>query len=192
MSEENKLSRRDFLKLAAAGVGTFAIAGAGITFLDGCAAIDGSSAGFLTDGEFKLVEAVAEQIIPTDDWPGGREAGVANFIDIQLRGPYRRFQDIYRGGLAGIDDTCRSKFNAKFEALPFESQTRFLLDMQHDRLDGEVWKEGFSGKFFELLRAHCLQGYYGSPRHGGNKDFISYRMIGLDYPQIVGQNRYGS
>jgi gluconate 2-dehydrogenase gamma chain len=34
-----------------------------------------------------------------------------------------------------------------------------------------------------------MQGYYGSPRHGGNKNFISYKMIGLDEPQIIGENR---
>ena len=36
-----------------------------------------------------------------------------------------------------------------------------------------------------------MQGFYGSPRHGGNKDYASYRMLGLDYPNIIGQNRYG-
>jgi gluconate 2-dehydrogenase gamma chain len=32
-------------------------------------------------------------------------------------------------------------------------------------------------------------GFYGSPRHGGNKDYISYRMLGLDYPLIIGRNK---
>ena len=36
-----------------------------------------------------------------------------------------------------------------------------------------------------------MQGFYGSPRHGGNKDYVSYRMLGLEYPDIIGQNRYG-
>jgi gluconate 2-dehydrogenase gamma chain len=35
-----------------------------------------------------------------------------------------------------------------------------------------------------------MQGFYGSPRHGGNRGFVSFRMIGIDYPRIVGQNRY--
>jgi gluconate 2-dehydrogenase gamma chain len=35
-----------------------------------------------------------------------------------------------------------------------------------------------------------MQGYYGSPIHGGNKDYMSFNMLGLDYPLIIGQNRY--
>jgi len=35
-----------------------------------------------------------------------------------------------------------------------------------------------------------MQGYYGSPRHGGNKDNMSYKMLKLDYPVVIGQNRY--
>jgi gluconate 2-dehydrogenase gamma chain len=35
-----------------------------------------------------------------------------------------------------------------------------------------------------------MQGYYGSPIHGGNKDYMSFDMLGLDYPLNIGQNRY--
>jgi gluconate 2-dehydrogenase gamma chain len=34
-----------------------------------------------------------------------------------------------------------------------------------------------------------MQGFYGSPRHGGNRDYLSYRMLGIDYPQVIGRNR---
>jgi len=37
-----------------------------------------------------------------------------------------------------------------------------------------------------------MQGFYGSPRHGGNKNNVSYKMMRLDYPVIIGQNRYKS
>jgi gluconate 2-dehydrogenase gamma chain len=36
-----------------------------------------------------------------------------------------------------------------------------------------------------------MQGFYGAPRHGGNKDYASFKMMKLDYPLLVGQNRYG-
>ena len=35
-----------------------------------------------------------------------------------------------------------------------------------------------------------MQGFYGSPRHGGNRNYASYRMLGLEYPPVLGQNRY--
>jgi gluconate 2-dehydrogenase gamma chain len=39
---------------------------------------------------------------------------------------------------------------------------------------------------------HTRQGFYGSPRHGGNRDYASYRMLGLAYPNLIGQNRYAN
>jgi gluconate 2-dehydrogenase gamma chain len=41
-----------------------------------------------------------------------------------------------------------------------------------------------------MVRQHSLQGFYGSPGHGGNREYISYRMLGIDYPKVIGQNRY--
>jgi len=35
-----------------------------------------------------------------------------------------------------------------------------------------------------------MQGYYGSPRHGGNRDAISWRMLGLDEPPLRGRAQY--
>jgi gluconate 2-dehydrogenase gamma chain len=35
-----------------------------------------------------------------------------------------------------------------------------------------------------------MQGFYGSPRHGGNRNYVSYKMLGLEYPVVMGQNRY--
>jgi gluconate 2-dehydrogenase gamma chain len=62
--------------------------------------------------------------------------------------------------------------------------------MEEGKTEGKIWEKGFDMQFFELIMDHSLQGFYGSPRHGGNKNYISYKMINLDYPVIIGQNRY--
>jgi gluconate 2-dehydrogenase gamma chain len=191
MGNKNNLSRRDFIKISALSAGALAFTTGGISFIQGCSPANNQSAVFFTKNDIKLLEAIAEQIIPTDEWPGGRDAGVANFIDIQLNGPLHRFRKDYRIGLNALENTCQNKFHKKFEKLSWDSQTAVLLDMEAGKLDGDVWKKGFSEYFFELLRSNCMQGYYGSPRHGGNKNFISYKMIGLDEPQIIGENRTG-
>jgi len=148
---------------------------------------------FFSENEVKLVEAIAEQIIPANNWPGGMDAGLANFIDIQLHRPIPPLsRELPQGPpLAVLENTCRNKFHHTFENLSWDSQTAVLKDMEAGRLEGNIWRKEFSEYFFELLRSHCLQGYYGSPRHGGNKNFVSYKMIGLDEPQIVGENRDG-
>ncbi len=191
MNDGMKLSRKDFIKIVTLGAGALSLTAGGISVFEGCSTAKVPGVLFFTEEEIKLAEAIAEQIIPADDWPGGREAGVANFMDLQLIGPYRRFQQDYRKGLAGLEHSCADKYHRKFIDLSRETQTAVLQDMETGRLDGDIWRNGFSEYFFELLRSHCLQGYYGSPRHGGNKNYISYKMIGLDEPQIVGENRYG-
>ena len=191
MDERNRISRREFMARAALGAGTLTLAAGNFSLLEGCSPSTQPTRNFLSDEEYHLVEAIVEQIIPTDEWPGGRDAGVANFIDIQLAGPYRRYQQDYKRGLAAIEESCLRKHQDRFEKLPWDTQTGFLRDMEADNLDGDGWKNGFSARFFELARSHSLQGYYGSPRHGGNNNFVSYKMMGLDDLQTVGQNRYG-
>ncbi|HXX65232.1 MAG TPA: gluconate 2-dehydrogenase subunit 3 family protein [Bacteroidota bacterium] len=183
MNGQGRLTRRKFMKLAALGVGSISLAG-------GCAPASRSQWKFLSEDEAALLGAIAEQIIPTDEWPGGRDGGVVSFVDKQLMGPYRRFQQDYRKGLAAITDSCLKQYQKKFEAISWDEQTSFLKAMESGAMHEGVWAGGFSMHFFELLRSHSLQAYYGSPRHGGNPNYISYKMMGLGYPQIVGQNRY--
>jgi gluconate 2-dehydrogenase gamma chain len=33
--------------------------------------------------------------------------------------------------------------------------------------------------FFEMLIDHTMQGFYGSPAHGGNRDGASWKMLGI-------------
>lgn len=150
------------------------------------------------------MDTIVEQIIPTDEWMGARDAGVTNFIDKQLVGPYVRFQEKYRNGLSAIQSSCHILFRKPFEELSWDEQTGFLKMMETGKLSqtlesrdpsqkGEkIWENNFDRSFFNLVCDHTMQGFYGSPRHGGNKDYVSYRMIGLDYPFTIGQNRYKS
>lgn len=191
MDNDNKVSRRAFIKIAAVGTSSLALPAASLSLIEGCAIPPQHTRNVLSSDEHHLLASIAEQIVPTDAWPGGRDAGVADFIDIQLAGPYRRYRQDYSRGLAAIEHSCLTKYHARFENLSWDDQTGFLLDMQSGTLDGDDWKDGFSTRFFELLRSHSMQGFYGSPRHGGNKGFVSYRMMRLDVVQTVGQNRSG-
>ena len=186
MDQQKKLSRRSFITLSVIGAG-------GMCLLGRCANPPLSKWRFFTDLEAVLLDALAEQIIPTDEWPGGRDAGVTNFIDKQLVGPYARYQEIYRKGLAAIQTTCKSKFQKRFEEMEWDEQTKLLEAMSSGKIKGDPMEKGFDQRyFFSLIRNHSMQGFYGSPRHGGNKNNVSYKMLKLDYPVIIGQNRYRS
>jgi hypothetical protein len=60
---------------------------------------------FFTQAEADCLEALCECIIPGDDAPGAREAGVIYYIDRQLSGFFKKHQSAYRLGiqtLAGL------------------------------------------------------------------------------------------
>lgn len=193
-------SRRKFIKTLSIGAGS-------LLLLPGCTFGRTSEWRFFTNEEANLVDAIVEQIIPADEWPGAKDARVTNFIDKQLAGPYIRHQEIYRKILSAIQTACKKAYRKKFEEFSWDEQTDFLKSLEKNEIitkitqqpgsqfsdtDNALMKDWLKSNFFNLIRDHTMQGFYGSPRHGGNYKFISYRMIGLDPYPIMGQNRYKS
>lgn len=178
MSAHRLVSRRRFIQLSSLAV---ASAPAWI----GCSRFQPVVS--LSAGQLALVAAIADQIIPPDDDPGGKDADVARFIEQQLRGPYERFASTYRDGLRKLDETSARLAGRSFVDLPFDRQTRVLAAIEADRVPSGIWRAREAPGFFHLITDHCLQGFYGSPRHGGNRDGVSWRMLHLDYPQIAGR-----
>lgn len=195
---ETIYSRRKFIKTLSIGVSS-------LLLLPRCTFGKASAWRFFTNEESVLVDAIVEQIIPTDEWPGAKDALVTNFIDKQLAGSYIRHQEIYRKSLSAIQTACKIDFGKRFEELAWNEQTDFLKNLERNEIvpkitqqsgnqfsdaDNALMKDWLKSSFFNLIRDHTMQGFYGSPRHGGNYKFVSYRMIGLDPYPIMGQNRY--
>jgi len=175
-------NRRDFIRHISLACGS-------IMFIPACSGYD-SVWRFFSETEAKTVIAFAEQIIPADKDPGATDANVINFIDKQLVGPYTRFQEMYRMGIPAIENSAQNLFQKAFHELDFAVQTGFMIKMEKGELPEEFWKETSQGNFFRLMLDHTMQGFYGSPRHGGNANYVSYKMMKLDYPHVMGQNRY--
>lgn len=134
---------------------------------------------FLTNEEGQLLEAIAGQFIPSDESAGAREACVVGFIDTQLQRHYSRFAQSYRNGLAAIQKTCRLMYNNDFESLTSERQISFLENLENNEVPLDHWQDGQPAYLFRMMLSHCMQGFYGDPRHGGNCNHVSYEMIGL-------------
>jgi gluconate 2-dehydrogenase gamma chain len=134
---------------------------------------------FFTPAEARTVDAICQQIIPADKDPGASEAGVVLFIDLQLTKRYKRHQAAYREGIAGVDVASRSRFGKPFVELSSEQQTEILVNAESN-----------GSAFFSLIRAHTMQGFYGDPRHGGNRTGVSWRMLGLETPPVRGRLPY--
>jgi gluconate 2-dehydrogenase gamma chain len=144
----------------------------------------------LTVEEARTLEAICEQIVPADQDPGAAKAGVVNFIDRQLVGHLKRHQKAYREGLVGVDQTSQALHGRKFADLPVEKQLAVLTALEKGEAAGDIWKRRSAKAFFDLVVNHTMQGFYGDPRHGGNRDGVSWKMLDVPYPPIRGRQQY--
>lgn len=183
-------SRRTALKMGLVGV-LGAACGAGSTRLIGqLGKATRPTYRFFTEAEASLLIDLCEQIIPGDDVPGATETGAIHYIDRQLCGPLARYRQAYRTGLESFRQTCLRVYKAPFESLDPSRKIEALSLIEANKGPRDLWDKPSPGAFFNLVLSNTMQSFYGSPRHGGNRDYASYRMLGLDYPQIDGQNRY--
>ena len=183
MSHSAKYSRRKFMRITAAATAAGPMVGC-IGSLSPWRSLNAEEA--------RTLEAVCERIIPADQDPGAAWAGVVNYIDRQLVGHYRRLRKTYRLGLAATNTTGRSMFGKSFVELTAQQQDAVLQAMDSGQAQGDQWASVSAKTFFDLVVSHTLQGFYGDPRHGGNRDRVSWKMLKLPYPPVRGrQNSSG-
>jgi gluconate 2-dehydrogenase gamma chain len=138
---------------------------------------------FLSADEANTLAAICDHIIPEDQDPGAVSAGVVDYIDRQLCGFFKNLRNLYRQGIAEMNVRCIARYGERFASLPSQRQAEFLTMLDRD----EAWKGTSLQTFFKLVVTHTMQGFYGDPRHGGNRDRVSWKMVGLPYPPIRGQ-----
>lgn len=171
---------------------------------------------FFTPEEATLVEVLVDRLIPPDPaTPGGKDAGVAVFIDRQLAGPYGSATALYmrppfaeglpnqgpqspltpaaryRQALAALDQHTRDAFAGKaFREIPEEQQIALIKRME----SGNLVLNGSSGRaFFELLLQNTKEGFFADPIYGGNRGMAAWKMIGFpgthyDYRDWIGRH----
>jgi len=134
----------------------------------------------LTDGETEILGHLCDQVIPPDDFPGGRDLGVAGFIDRLLKEVHPDWLVIYRSGLRSTDLSSQEVYGKRFPELDFSQQTELMKRMERGDLPRQKWFGFESSEFFYMVRDHTMQGYYSHPKWGGNRDKIAWKMIGYD------------
>jgi len=193
-------SRRSFLK--AAGIGAVAVGA------DPAAAAAAKPAGdapqpkyvFFNEAEAAFIEAAVARLIPADDaGPGAIEAEVPRYIDRQLAGAWGAGERLYRSGpwhpgepeqgyqlpftpaelfrnaLRGLREEA-DKGGQAFEAMELAQQDEFLKNLQTEPRDLAGVP---SNVFFESLWGMTVEGFFCDPVYGGNKDMVSWSMIGF-------------
>ena len=166
------INRRNFTK-------TTLLAG-GVFFFPGCAIkSDNPLFLFFNDTEVKTIVALCDQIIPADDdFGGATDAEVVYYIDRQLSSSFKHDSSLYRQSISKLQSFCLEKFNKTFSDLDSDKQISVMQMMEKNKLDNVKWKN--SSFFFNKIRLHTMQGFYGSPIHGGNKNFLSFDILNID------------
>jgi hypothetical protein len=131
---------------------------------------------FFSREQFRMVEHLAEMIIPQDDTPGAKQAGVAEFIDFMVanRVPVSTSRDIrstddaieagnesqirFVAGLNWMNARAQSLFKREFMNCSPEEQNSLLEDLAYK----EKFKPttGVGRAFFQMMRDYTVVGYY--------------------------------
>ena len=174
--ETVNLSRRSLMQ-AVAAIMTTAVTP--LSWADVAAAVEqvrsggptpaGAAWSFLTPAEAADIEAVAAQIIPTDDSPGAREAGVVAFIDRALATFYAQLAGDYRAELASFQAAFRAQHPdvQSFASLTPARQIEYLKTIEET-------------SFFVRTRLFTLLGMFALPEYGGNRDGVGWKLIGFE------------
>jgi gluconate 2-dehydrogenase gamma chain len=140
---------------------------------------------FFTPEEAVEVEAIAARIIPTDDTPGAREAGVIYFIDRSLVTFANGDQQKYREGMPELQSEVREKFPGveKFSAATREQQDELLQAMDATQPKKVARRRNLESAqtFFEAVRIATLAGFLIDPEAvQGNRGGVGWKLIGRE------------
>jgi hypothetical protein len=98
---------------------------------------------FFAPQEYAALDQLTEMIIPRDDTPGARDAGVSEFIDFMAAND-PEIQQPLRNGLRSLEAR-------NFMVASSDRQEELLRDISRD-------SQGAT--FFKLLRRYTVMGYY--------------------------------
>jgi gluconate 2-dehydrogenase gamma chain len=160
---------------------------------------------YLMPPEVAFVEASVDRLIPADELtPGGTACGVPIFIDRQLAGawgsgdrmymqgpwqkgtPTQGYQlpmtpaEFFRAGIAATNAYSRKTYQKDFDRLSEQQQIQLLQGLEQGRVTLE---EVPAQEFFNLLLNAAMEGFFSDPIYGGNKDKVSWKMLG--FPGVI-------
>ena len=132
----------------------------------------------LTARQIEILEALVNRIIPADDYPGGWEAGVGDYLFRQFERDLKHMLPVYALGLDALDSEARAIYHQPFDQLPPAAQDELLGRVEAGKVT-TMWAVD-PATFFRMAAEHCAEGYYSDPGNGGNKDGVSWQMMGFE------------
>ena len=128
--------------------------------------------------QLQTLHAAIDRIIPADEFPGGVEAGVCDYLLRQLGADLAHLATDYVRFVDALNAEAEAGQGMDFAALGEAQQDALLTRVEQGevRTDWSIDAAGFFAQFAE----HCAEGFYSDPGNGGNRDGVSWRMIGYE------------
>lgn len=128
--------------------------------------------------QYATLRAVVDRMIPRDDTPGGIDAGVDHYLLVFLQHDGSGFAALYLAVLDALTQEAQARHRCNFADLSAADADALLNDVAHDHTVAH-WPY-HPGQSLALVAEHCAEGFYADPRQGGNRDMVSWRMIGFE------------
>jgi gluconate 2-dehydrogenase gamma chain len=155
----------------------------------------------LNETEHAFVVAAVDTIIPADELSlSGSDCGCATYIDRQLASAWGGGAKMYRAGpyvkgkpeqgyqlpltpaefmttgIAAANVWSRKTYGHDFDRLDAGKRIEALKAME----GGKAQFENFSSRaFFARVLAMTMEGFFGDPIYGGNRNKASWKMLGF-------------
>ncbi|HEX5226435.1 MAG TPA: gluconate 2-dehydrogenase subunit 3 family protein [Bryobacteraceae bacterium] len=136
----------------------------------------------LSDSQLRLLAAIVDRVIPRDELsPSASECGVTNYINRSLGDYLAPEKPAFIEGLEMTDAFARRSQDKAFVELSAEKQDAVLTAMDNGTAEGFA----NSKAFFARARRLTLEGMFGDPYYGGNKDFAGWDLIKYPGPRLA-------
>ena len=155
----------------------------------------------LTPTEHAFIVAAVDTLIPADELsPSGSTCGIDVFIDRQLAsawgggakmyrsGPFHKGKpeqgyqlaltprEFFATGIIATNEWTASTYGKDFDRLAGADRIATLQAME----SGKAEFRNFSSRgFFDQLHSLALQGFFSDPIYGGNRNMVSWKMLGF-------------
>jgi len=130
----------------------------------------------LTPAQMKTLVAFIDRLIPRDELgPGAVDAGAQIYIDRVLAGPNAGEKNSFLQGLEAVDAYAKRNHGAALADLSAEKRDQLLTELAR----GDTPES----QFFNRARRLTLEGMFGDPYHGGNRNFAGWDLIRYPGPR---------
>jgi hypothetical protein len=125
----------------------------------------------LTAEQHRILGAFVDRLIPKDELgPGATECGVLDYIDGCLADFSRRRNRRFFRVSAAVDEYARTSQGEPLAELSAEKQDAVLAAIDNNQAPDLK-------AFFNRVRRLTLEGMFGDPSYGGNRNFAGWDLI---------------